>query len=120
MPGVTDTKYNYYVPLSLNLIVSENDKVSKSIDLWGATARYLLIPNGLASTSITFQGSLDGENFFDITSSEDGNPVTITVTSSETLFNLNPIYFQNLRFLRIVTGSAESSNKVFIIQPSLI
>jgi hypothetical protein len=68
-------------------------------------------PAALTGTSFTFQASPDGTTFYNVL--EEGTSYSVTVAASRYV-SVDPAVFVGCRFLKIVSGSTESSERVII------
>ena len=85
---------------------------STAFTLQGTIPLAIVTPAGLASTSITFQCSLDGASFYDLYNGS--SAYSLTVAASRYI-SLNPDVFEGVRYIRIVTGSSETSKDIYIV-----
>lgn len=73
----------------------------------------IVTPSGLASTSFTFQCSIDnGSNFFDLYNGS--SAYSLTVAASRYIA-LNPDVFEGVQMIRIIAGSSETAKDIFIV-----
>mgnify|MGYP001013641950 CR=1 FL=1 len=86
---------------------SEDDNLSDAVDKREKDLCGLVIPT-MTSTSINFQGSRDGTNFYPIW--WDSVLLEVTITSS-TIAMLDPMWFAGVNYLKIGTGSGEASDR---------
>ena len=85
---------------------------STAFTLQGTIPLAILTPAGLASTSFTFQCSLDGANYFDLYNGS--SAYSLTVAASRYIA-LNPDVFEGVRHIRIIAGSSETAKDIFIV-----
>jgi len=85
---------------------------STAFTLQGTIPLAIVTPAGLASTSITFQCSLDGSSFYDLYNGS--SAYSLTVAASRYIA-LNPDVFEGVRYVRIVAGSSETSKDIYIV-----
>jgi hypothetical protein len=85
---------------------------STAFPLQGTIPLAIVTPAGLASTSITFQCSLDGSSFYDLYNGS--SAYSLTVAASRYI-SLNPDVFEGVRYVRIVTGSSETAKDIYIV-----
>ena len=85
---------------------------STAFTLQGTIPLAIVTPAGLASTSITFQCSLDGSSFYDLYNGS--SAYSLTVAASRYI-SLNPDVFEGVRYVRIVTGSSETAKDIYIV-----
>ena len=91
------------------LIASGQTVASEGVNLSGHTLTGVLIPT-MTGTSVTFQGSIDGTNYYAI---KDATGTAISVTTGGTLgiYKLNPADFAGLNFIKPVSASAEAADR---------
>jgi len=85
---------------------------STAFTLQGTIPLAIVTPAGLASTSLTFQCSLDGSSFYDLYNGS--SAYSLTVAASRYI-SLNPDVFEGIRYIRIVTGLSETSKDIYIV-----
>ena len=85
---------------------------STGIQLQGTMPLAIVTPTGLASTSVTFQSSLDGSSYFDLYNGS--TAYSLTVAASRYIA-LNPDVFEGVRYIRIIAGSSETAKDIFIV-----
>lgn len=77
----------------------------------------ILTPAALTGTSMTFQASLDGTNFYDLYNGS--TQYSVTVAASRYIA-LNPDVFQGVAFIRLVSGSSEAASRdIYVISGEL-
>ena len=100
-------------PLQLtDKVTISTGTTSTAFTLQGTIPLAIVTPAGLASTSITFQGSLDGSSFYDLYNGS--SAYSLTVAASRYIA-LNPDVFEGVRYIRIIAGSSETSKDIFIV-----
>ena len=86
---------------------------STALKLQGTIPLAIVTPAGLASTSLTFQCSLDdGTTFFDLYNGS--TAYSLTVAASRYIA-LNPDVFEGVRTIRIIAGSSETAKDIFLV-----
>jgi len=113
MTNKVENYQNQIDEIEINIDSGETD--SSAIDLFGTTLAGLYIPSGFTGSSIQYQATYDGQNFFAIRDSED-NAVTSTVSPSSYVA-LNPILFYGVRTIKLIAGASQTSD--IIIQGAL-
>jgi hypothetical protein len=82
---------------------------SGAIDMGGMNLVGLIMPAAMTGTSMTFQGSVDGTNYFDLYDSS-GTQLSITIAASRFIL-LVPADFAAVRYLKLVSGSSEAAER---------
>ena len=72
----------------------------------------LLTPSGLTGTSMTFQASVDGTNFYDLYNGSSAYSLTV---GASRYVALNPDVFQGVFYVRVISGSAEAAARTLYI-----
>ena len=86
---------------------------STGLKLGGTIPLAIVTPAGLASTSLTFQCSLDdGSNYYDLYNG--ASAYSLTVAASRYIA-LNPDVFEGVRTIRIIAGSSETAKDIYIV-----
>lgn len=85
---------------------------STALQLQGGIPLAIVTPAGLASTSFTFQSSLDGNSYFDLYNGS--SSYSLTVAASRYIA-LNPDVFEGVRYIRIIAGSSETAKDVYLV-----
>ena len=83
--------------------IDEGETTSESIACLGMMASAVIVGEGFVGTSLTLQGSLDGQTFFDLYEYDDtdGTPIVMTVAASR-WYSLPVMYMLNVPYLRFV------------------
>jgi hypothetical protein len=77
----------------------------------------ILTPTALTGTTMTFQASVDGTNFYDVYNGS--SAYSLTVAASRYIA-LNPDVFQGVFYIRLVSGSAEGAARtIYVISGEL-
>lgn len=100
-------------------VVAASGTTSDAIDVWGCRVVNLSVPASLTSTALTFQVSDDDVTYYQVRNS-DNTAYTITVSSSAASYELPVNRFAGYRYLKVVCGSAEASQRTFKIHPYLV
>ena len=85
---------------------------STGFQLQGTMPLAIVTPVGLASTTLSFQSSLDGASWFDL---YNGSSLYSLTVAASRYISLNPDVFEGIRHIRIVAGSSETSKDIFIV-----
>ncbi len=94
--------------------IANGATVSSTINLGGFTPVGILLPAAFTGTSISFQASVDGTNFFPVRAGTGGALLSYTVAQG-TYAALNPNDFHGIHYLRVVSGSAEGAARTLKI-----
>lgn len=114
------TTPNNYLPKLVNdgnvtINFPNNGTNSSSVDCGGASPIALLIPSTFVSCNLTFQSSLDGQNYKNIRDSS-GNGTLLTIAAAaDDHVPLDPSVFSAVRYLRIVCSSAQTSSTTIVV-----
>lgn len=88
-----------------SVAIANGQTVSDAVDLGGLRPIALVTPAALTGTAFTFQASVDGSTYVAVYDSS-GSAVSVTVSTSRYIV-LSPTTFAGIRFLKVVSGSAE-------------
>lgn len=89
-------------------VIPNAGTTTPEVDLLGLTLRGVYTPTALTGTAFTFLASQTSGGTFVAVRNEDGSAYTLTVAASR-YTRVNPQVFEGLRFLKIVSGSAEGA-----------
>lgn len=81
--------------------------LSAAMNLGGRTLAAIEMSTAWTEAPITFQGSIDGSNFYDLYD-DDGTEVTVTTTASR-LVRLDPVPMIGLSHLKFRSGDASTA-----------
>lgn len=104
---------------SQDAIVAASGTISTAVELYGTRAVNLSVPAGLTSTALTFQVSEDNVTFYPVRY-QDNTAYTITVNATAGSYELPVNRFAGYRYVKVVCGSAEASQRTFKIHPYLV
>lgn len=79
--------------------------LSPSIPVSRANVIALIMPSAWTAASVTFQGSIDGDNFFDIFD-QAGNEITVPVAANRYVGGLDALGFGCFNYFKIRSGTA--------------
>lgn len=88
---------------SLAVAIASGESLSAAIDLDEGRLALIQMPASWTTANLTFQGSVDGSNFFDLYDDE-GNEVTVTAAASRTI-RLPLADWLALRHVKIRSGT---------------
>ncbi len=97
-------------------VIANGDTVSPAIECGNNTLSVLQFPAALTSTTMTFQGSLDGTTF-GVIEDEAGAALSIAVAATVCV-SLTTGNFRGYKAIKLVAGSAEGAART--IQYSLV
>lgn len=89
-----------------------DDDLSEAVDLSSYSLVGLITPASLTSTSITFDVSSDGINYYKLRDATNTN-ISVVVDSTARQYILTPADFVGVRYIKIATGSSEAANRTF-------
>jgi len=89
--------------------IANGAATSSGVDLLSMTLNGLLLP-AMTSTSITFEVSVDGSNYYTLHDS-DKTALTVTCDGTARAFYLEPVKFAGFRFVRAVAASNEAAQR---------
>lgn len=107
MANISDIQVKNIPPI--DVLIEEGETESAGVRVGGATAVCMMVPAGLASTSMTFQTSFDGVSYGAL-KDKDGDLVTQVVDSEGGSYSLEPAVFFGWNWLKLVLGSAEAAD----------
>lgn len=109
--GIMTAKYSGYQGQFLSgvqAIIANGGTESANIALNGMCLCGIFFPAAFTGTAVTFEASLDGTTFFAVKSTTSGTSLSYTVAQGEYVA-INPVDFQGIATLRIVSGSSEGA-----------
>lgn len=89
--------------------VASDADLSEAVDSANKALVKVQIPQTFTSTSITIQGSMDGQNFDDVLNTLQ-NPLTYTVAAGDVV-TVDPVWTAGLTKVKIKTGSSEAADR---------
>ena len=93
--------------------IANGGTVSNGVDLGDAQLAGIILPAAFTGVALTFQGSHDGVTYFAVTKL-DGTTLTAVVAPAK--YVQVPIdALQGVRFLKVVSGSAEAAARNIIL-----
>lgn len=101
--------FNPNVPVT----IANAQSLSSMITLKGLSLVGILLPAAFTGTALTFEMSVDGTNFFPVSSGTDGDPLSYTVAQGS-YAAINPQDFAGINFLKIQSGSTEAAARTLI------
>lgn len=97
------------------MTIENGETVSDAIDLHGTTIAGLTLPAAFTGTTLTFQASYNGVDFVPI---HDGISADFSITIvPDRYIPIDPSLFYGIRWLKIVSGSIEVSDRIIVINP---
>lgn len=103
-------------PIDIAIIVAQDANLSTAASLNGTTGVGIIIPAGLATTSLTFHIGIDGVNYYQLFDL-DNIATTLTVDATAKAVWLPAQIFVGWRFLKIRSTAGEITNKTFKLIP---
>lgn len=99
--------------LTDTVTIASSGTTSTALTLQGGRVPIAIVtPSALTGTAFTFQASTDGTNFFNLYNEATQYSVAVNVSR---YIALNPDVFQAIRYIRIVSGSAEAALRTISI-----
>lgn len=92
--------------------ISSGQTVSDEMELRGTYLVAMILPSTFDGTTMTFKGSIDGTNFFDMYNAG-GVQMTSTVAASRWI-PFSPQDFAGCNFIKLVAGTAQSTTDTLI------
>lgn len=105
MPPVKE-QFPILVDGASTVTIADTASLSDAEDLAGGALVGVITPATLAGTSLTFQASADGTNFYNLYNA-DGTEYTVTISTSRWTI-LPPADFAGIRWIKLRTGTAGS------------
>lgn len=104
-------KFNAITCYNKSATIAASGTTSAEVDLEGTTLCGLIMPATFTGTTITFQMSDDSGGTFVLMHDGAGASYSKTVATSKYI-PLNPADFAGMRYIKLVSGSTESSQRV--------
>jgi hypothetical protein len=108
------TGYQGNLVYNRQVAIASGQTASAVIDAKGFSLVGVLLPAAFTGTSLTFQASVDGTNFFAVNSTTSGSSLSYTVAQGN-YYAIDPTPFYGIRYLKIVSGSSEAANRVLTV-----
>src|SRR5712692_5814070 len=89
--------------VTASVTISNGAALSPAVDLTQYSLVGLVMPSGWTAANLTFQGSADNNNFFDVYDS--GSEVNVGSAAASRYIVFNPTAFAGLRFLKVRSGT---------------
>lgn len=89
--------------------IDSGETVSTELDVFGASILGFVFTQSLIAATLTFEVSIDGRNFYQLTDGYSGNPIQIVATASK-IARIQPIDFICVQALRIVSSVAQAAD----------
>lgn len=86
-------------------VIAAGTSLSPIISVSRANVIALIMPIAWTAAGLTFQGSIDGDNFFDMYD-QAGNEITVPVAASRYVGGLDALGFGSFNYFRIRSGTA--------------
>lgn len=85
--------------------IAAGTSLSPSIPVSRANVIALIMPSAWTAASLTFQGSIDGDNFFDMYD-QAGNEVVMPTAANRYVCGLDALGFGSFNYFKIRSGTA--------------
>lgn len=103
-----------YIFMTKTFTIASGQTVSDAIDTQGLDMVQIEMPSAFTGTTLTFQSSLDNSTF-QACYNTSGSALSATVAASRNIL-LSPQDFAGVRYLKLVSGSAEGATRSIRIQ----
>ena len=90
--------------VTASVTISNGTALSPAVDLTQYSLVGLVMPSGWTAANLTFQGSVDNSNFFDLYDS--GAEINLGAAAASRYVLLNPAVFAGLRYLKVRSGTS--------------
>lgn len=90
---------------SLTVTIADAASLSDAGALNGRVLCGIQLPSGWSTQHVTFQGSVDGSNFFDVYDATN-TEVTISSAAASRFYQLEPAKFAGLKFVKVRSGTS--------------
>ena len=97
-----------------NAVIANGGTVSAEVDLGDGFMLVGVSTPTLTGTALTFQVATASGGTYRAMEKDDGNAYSLTVESSK-YYPVNPDHFLGVRFLKVVSGSAECAERTLIL-----
>lgn len=97
----------------LNVSIAASASESSLINTGGMCLCGIFVPTGFTGTALTFEASVDGTIFVAVKSTTSGSALSYTVAAGEYIA-IDPKDFQGIQYLKIKSGSTETSARVLV------
>lgn len=112
MPNTS--QFEPVVAYNQTAVIANSASESGVVDLSGATLCGLIMPAAFDGTTLTFSSSTSATGTFQNLYDANGNQISATIAASRNIA-LNPADFAGVRYLKIISNSAESAERTITI-----
>lgn len=98
--------------LTDTVTIASSGTTSTGLTLQGTVPLAVQTPAALTGTTFTFQASVDGSTWYDLYNGSTSYSVTVAASR---YISLNPDVFEGVKYIRIVSGSAEGASRTIYI-----
>jgi len=103
---------NYLTKLvELSANISAGQSISDIINVFGASVLALILPMNFTSSTVTFDASQDGINFYSLVDGYTGNPLQL-ICGNNTFARILPADLVGVQALKIKTSAIQASDVV--------
>lgn len=92
--------------------ISSGQTTSAAKQIFGTTLCGIIIPSSFTGTSLKFQASADGTNFFNMY--KDGADFSVSVAASKFII-LQPADFAGVNYLKLISSATEAANRTLTL-----
>jgi hypothetical protein len=115
MPVANPTSFeDLRCQIAATITVATSTTISGEVDLGGTEIVGLQMPATFTGTAITFQVATVSGGTYQAMIDGAGNTVTKTVANGKYV-GIDPTLFRGVRFLKLVSGSAENADRVITV-----
>lgn len=110
------SSFNKSAPVNVHyttVTIASGQTVSEAVDLHGYSLLGVVTPAALTGSSMTFQGSVDG-NTYNAIYDTSGNQLSMTVAASR-FIAIAPTDLASCRYLKLVSGSSEGADRTITL-----
>jgi hypothetical protein len=101
------------MPGTRSVAIANGLTTSGALDLADNTLLGIMMPAAFTGTTLTFTASADGVTYAALYDST-GAAVSVTVSTSRYIY-IDPVIFAGVRYVKIVSGSAESGARTLAL-----
>lgn len=92
---------------------------STAVDMGSSALAGVVVPSGMASTSLTFTVSIDGTTYVPM-KDRFGNSITVTISSAAAFHSLRDVLPLGVRFVKVISGSSETTKTVQLVGQQVV
>jgi hypothetical protein len=108
MPNTSD--YSPKLCVDTVAVIAQSGTASAAVDLMGTTLAGLFTPAALTGTAMTFSTSPTADGTYTVIEAGAGSSYSVTVSASK-FIAVDTAKFLGVRFLKVISGSAEAASR---------